>query len=261
MHVPGVKYAGAADHTAREDVLGRPVFDSIDALLESGLDACVVATPTPDHENTTLALVDAGIHVLVEKPLALEAAACARIEASAQRGGVLAAVGHVERFHSSVAALVARLAEGELGPIESIVTRREGGPPRHRDGGLLLDLGTHDFDLAMWLTGQSYGSVRRAELDGLPPDDAALVIGTMAGDIAVQHRLSWCATQRARDVTVSCAGGILAADTREPGPNDPLQAQLRAFRDLVLGSPSSGIATLADGRRAVAVALSAGLGL
>jgi len=256
--VPEVSYAGAADHTPRNDVLGSQVYGSVDALMASGLDACVIATPTPEHVSTTLTLVEAGVHVLIEKPLALDAEECGRIESAVARAGVVAAVGHVERFHSSVAALAVRLGGGELGPIESIRTRREGGPPRHDEGGILLDLGTHDFDLAMWLTGQTYERVSTARLADLPSDAAALVSGSLSGGVGVEHRLSWRSAERVRDVTVQCGGETLVADTREPGAQDPLQAQLRAFAELVSGSvEQTSLASVADGRRAVEVAVSA----
>ena len=78
------------------------------------MDACVVATPAPDHLRTAVALAEAGIPTLVEKPLAMDPGQCAAIEAAFARAGVPAAVGHLERFHRAVREL--RLAPGRRRP-------------------------------------------------------------------------------------------------------------------------------------------------
>ena len=59
---------GAADHGEPHRALGRPVVPGLADLIAVGMDACVVATPAPDHLGTATALADAGIPTLVEKP-------------------------------------------------------------------------------------------------------------------------------------------------------------------------------------------------
>ena len=71
-------------------------------LFAVGVDACVVATPSPDHLPTAMALAEAGIPTLIEKPLGMDPDECAQIAAAFTHAGVLAAVGHVERFHTAV---------------------------------------------------------------------------------------------------------------------------------------------------------------
>ena len=174
---------------------------------------------------------------------------------------MLAAVGHVERFHTAVRELQAALARGDLGPVVRVATRREGGPPRRRDGGVLLDLGTHDFDLTRWLTGLSHEQVAAHSTDDGPGTDAAEVVATLSGGAEATHRFSWRAPHRAREIEVHCAGGVLVADTTDPGAEPPVPAQLRAFRDLVLGrldpADARACASLSDGAYAVEVAVRA----
>jgi UDP-N-acetylglucosamine 3-dehydrogenase len=254
----GMEYAGAADHAAPRQELGRPVVAGLADLLAVGVDACVVATPSPDHLTTALALAEAGIPTLVEKPLAMDPDQCAQIAAAFARAGVPAAVGHVERFHTAVRELRVALARGDLGPVVRVITRREGGPPRRRDGGVLLDLGTHDFDLTRWLTGQSHDRVTAHSTDGGAGTDAAEVVATLSGGSEASHGFSWRSTHRAREIEVHCAGGVLVADTTDPGIEPPIPVQLRAFADLVLGrlhpTEAGACASLSDGQYAVEVA-------
>lgn len=254
----GVRYAGAADHGAPRTALGRPVVPGLGELLALGVDACVVATPVPDHVDTATALARAGVPTLIEKPLAMDSAQCARIAAAFAREGVPAVVGHVERFHRAVRELRLALARGDLGPVVRVTTRREGGPPRRRDGGVLLDLGTHDFDLTRWLTGQTHETVAATSTGTGPEIEDAEVVATLSGGAAATHRVSWCSPLPRRGIEVECEGGVLSADTSDPGGARPVPAQLRAFLDLVQGrldpADATAGATLADGSYAVSIA-------
>jgi len=260
----GLEFVGAADHGAPRRALGRPVVATLDELLAVGIDACVVATPASNHWRTAIALAEASIPTLVEKPLAMGPGQCAEIEAAFTRAGTVAAVGHVERFHPAVRELRAALAGGELGPVVNISTRREGGPPRRRDGGLLLDLGTHDFDLTKWLTGLTYEVVATHSTDAATTADVvevaevAEVVATLADGARATHRFSWRATKRVRVIEVRCAGGVLVADTAVPGADPPVGLQLSAFHDMVRGrldpTDARACASLSDGAYAVGVA-------
>ena len=261
----GVEYAGAADHGTPRQELGRPVVAALADLLTVGMDACVVATHSADHLATAMALAEAGVPTLIEKPLAMDPDECAQIAAAFTHAGVPAAVAHVERFHTAVRELRVALARDDLGPVVRVATRRLGGQPRRRDGGVLLDLGPHDFDLTRWLTGLSHGRVAAHSLDDGPGTDAAEVVATLSGGAEATHRFSWLSPHSVREIEVHCAGGVLVADTTVPGAEPPVPAQLRAFADLVLGrldpADAEGCASLPDGQYAVEVAARAALAL
>ena len=78
-------------------------YKTVDALLENGgVDALVVATPNYLHATQTIAALEAGVHVLVEKPMALNAAECAQMVAAGEKGGALLMVAHNWRFDEEV---------------------------------------------------------------------------------------------------------------------------------------------------------------
>lgn len=281
--VGGVLVVGVADTAPAHHapVADLEVTGSLTELLALGIDACVVASPSPDHVGSAVQLADAGVHALVEKPLAMDVDECQRILDAFDAAGLVGRVAHVERFNGSLVALRECVQRGDIGAIREVATRREAGPPRRADGGdVLLDLGTHDLDLVSWLTAEPYEPV---ELNAEPifaeePDElrgqALAVHGRSGRGFVTHHVVSWRAEVAVRRVAVHGTSGSLEADLlrgelRRVGRDellavsvqDPLTAQLEAFRDLIVGrrspdDPMAG-ATLADGARAVLLARSA----
>lgn len=123
-------------------------------LDEQRPDLVAVVVPTHLHYEVAASALDAGTHVLVEKPIAATADEALALIDLARVRGVHLAVGHVERFNPAVTALKRRLDAGEVGRIFSLHARRLGPfPPRIRDVGVTLDLATHDLDVMRYLTG------------------------------------------------------------------------------------------------------------
>ena len=126
------------------------------------VDAAVVATPNALHAPQSMALLEAGKHVLVEKPMATSVAECDAMIDAAARGGASLMVAHCWRFHPDVQAMRARIASGELG--EVVKTRGYGvhagwGPSGWftqkalAGGGALPDMGVHAIDTVRYLLG------------------------------------------------------------------------------------------------------------
>lgn len=119
---------------------------------ETRPDLVAVVVPTYLHFEIASYLLDRGIDVLVEKPIASTVEeAHALIQLAHLRGAKLA-VGHVERFNPAVIEVKRRLVAGELGQVFHLLARRLGPfPPRIRDVGVTLDLATHDIDIMRYL--------------------------------------------------------------------------------------------------------------
>ncbi len=139
-------------------------FSSLDALIDArACDAVILATPDAIHAEQIERAARAGLHVLVEKPLALSRTDGARALTSARLAGVFLAVGYHLRHHRAHRVMFERLAE-LVGPVRTIYVRwawpdpATGGWRAKGDGARfwsLAALGTHGIDLAMWLSGST----------------------------------------------------------------------------------------------------------
>lgn len=143
----------AAMHGARamayEDVLGDPEIDGV-----------VLALPPQYHADQAIAALEAGKHVLVEKPIALSVADARRVVEAAQKSGLVAMTGHVLRFHPAFEALEAMVAAGDLGSVRYIHSHRVGLGKFHAENDALWDIAPHDLSLILALTGEKPFSVR-----------------------------------------------------------------------------------------------------
>lgn len=135
-------------------------------LAQERPEAVTVAVPTQAHYQVVEQALQAGCHVLVEKPIAATVAEASALVELAQRCGKVLKVGHIERFNPAILELKRHLKAGELGRIFQIHTRRLGPfPARVRDVGVVIDLATHDLDIMRYLTGTEvtrvYAETRR----------------------------------------------------------------------------------------------------
>ena len=141
------------------------VFDDIEDLLaHERVDALLIATPNHLHESHILAALSAGAHVLVEKPLALTAAAAQKLAKAGEKRERVVMVGMTHRYRPDAQAVRSFVQSGELGEIDSIRSswhvarpaRTALGWRQRRDeagGGVMLDLGLTMLDLCFWLAG------------------------------------------------------------------------------------------------------------
>jgi predicted dehydrogenase len=153
-----------------------------DVAADPSIDAVVIGTPNALHAPQAVAVLSAGTHVLVEKPMATSVAECDSMIAAAVGSGARLMVAHCWRFHPDVRALRDRIAAGELG--EVVKTRGYGvhagwGPsgwfvdPALAGGGALPDMGVHAIDTVRFLLGDP------------EPARVCAAIGTRYGDYAV----------------------------------------------------------------------------
>ncbi len=123
-------------------------------LAEERLDLVSIAVPTEFHYPVAMDVIEQGLHLLLEKPIADTVTKAREIVRRAEDKGIKLMVGHVERFNPAVVELKRRLDQDELGKIFQIHARRLGPfPHRVRDVGVVIDLATHDLDLICHLTG------------------------------------------------------------------------------------------------------------
>jgi predicted dehydrogenase len=146
----------AAEAVAQE--FGQLAFSDLDDLAGS-IDATVVAVPTVAHAEIGCRLLERGVHVLMEKPLAGSLAEADRLLEAADRGGRVLAVGHVEYFNPAVQALLGRVAEAA--PPRFMEVQRLGVfSPRSLDVDVVLDLMIHDLQILHALDPSPVAEVR-----------------------------------------------------------------------------------------------------
>jgi predicted dehydrogenase len=249
----------------------------------------MVAVPTAYHEKVGLVLAEAGVHAMVEKPLAEDSPAAARLAEAFASRGLVGAVGHIERYNPALQNLRGRLAGGELGSVYQVVTRRQGPfPARISDVGVVKDLATHDIDLTAWVTGQPFRSVsaRTAFKSGRQHEDLVAVVGHLADGTVTSHLVNWLSPMKERVTIVTGERGAFVADTLTAdltffanglipltwdkiatfrgvtegdmvryafAKPEPLRTEHEAFRDAVLGKASD-VVTMQQGLSTVAVA-------
>jgi UDP-N-acetylglucosamine 3-dehydrogenase len=212
-----VEFVGAVDPMGDRHNAMRSgaVFNTVDQLLAEGIDSAVIAVPTAHHFEVAMQLADAGVHTLIEKPLAETVAAAEQISAAFQASELVAAVGHVERFNSGLQEMKRRLDAGQLGRVISIATERVGPfPSRISDVGVVKDLATHDIDIVTWIGGAAFSQVRgqTAHKMGRPHEDLVVAIGRLENDVVASMNVNWLSPVKKREVTVLGEKGAFVAD-------------------------------------------------
>jgi predicted dehydrogenase len=198
----GVSLVGAVEpDTARaadtESKYGIPVFASVEELLSADLgpDAVSVAVPTVHHHAVASALLDAGLDLLVEKPLAANLDEADDLIARADKGTRVLQVGHLERFNPAVLAVQPRLRR----PMFFEAHRLSIFTPRSLDVDVVLDLMIHDLDIVLTFAGSPVREVRAVGLPILSPKvDIANVRVEFESGCVANFTASRVSTERVR---------------------------------------------------------------
>lgn len=282
--VEGVELVAVADAMGDPHGVagGLPLYDSVEKLIDHGIDAAVVVVPTQFHEEVGLTLAEAGVHALIEKPIAHSIEAGERLVEAFDSRGLVGTVGHVERFNPALIELRKRLEQGELGEVYQIHTRRQGPfPARIADVGVVKDLASHDIDLTAWLANSAYAEVaaQTAFQSGRQHEDMITISAKLANGTIINHLVNWLTPFKERLTLVTGERGAFLADTLtadltffENGTIDsdweamttfrgvsegtvtrfaldkrePLKSEHEAFRDRILGKPSEAV-SLSEG--------------
>jgi predicted dehydrogenase len=236
-----------------------------------------------------LVLAQAGVHALIEKPLAPDLPTARKLAEAFADAGLVGAVGHIERYNPALQSARRRIEQGELGTVHQISTRRQGPyPGRIGDVGVVMDLATHDIDLTAWVAKQRFRTVaaRTAHKSGRTYEDLVAVVGMLSDDTVTSHLVNWLSPLKERVTVITGERGTLVADTLTadltfyangstatiwsdlqqfrgvsegdviryaiPKP-EPLRTEHENFRDAVLGKPAD-IVSLTEGLATVAVA-------
>lgn len=267
--------------TKLADAVGAPHAAGIESLIDANaVDAVVVATPTPFHHPVASVCLEAGLHVLVEKPIASTVEEAEDLDARAKRAGVVLTVGHVERFNPSVRELMRSVEK----PIHLQLDRVGPFTPRVTDN-VVIDLMIHDLDLARALAGSEVVRLQaihqNVKTEG---PDMAIALLEFENGVTASITASRIGQQKLRRIFVTQHDAVLAGDLirqdvmihrmqhveyvsdsgariRQSGVveipfienrGEPLMEELRAFIDSIHGADP--VVTAADGIAALRLA-------
>jgi predicted dehydrogenase len=196
---PGAELAGVVDSDAQRASTaaaqyGCLVYPSL-ADLAGKVDAAVVAVPTAAHADVGCALLESGIDVLVEKPIAADLASARRLVDTAARTGRILHVGHLERLNPAIAALKKLMTL----PLFFEIHRLSLFSPRSLDVDVVLDLMIHDLDIVLDLVGALPEEIRAAGISILSDKvDIANVRLAFPGGCIANLTASRVSTERVR---------------------------------------------------------------
>lgn len=263
----------------------------LDAALAEQPEAAVIATPAPLHVSLATRLAEAGIHVLIEKPLSTHLEGIARLQQAVQKRQIVAAVAYVYRVHPALTAMRDAIIAGQFGrPVEVVAVCGQHFPtyrPAYRSiyytdraagGGAIQDALTHVLNAGEWLVGpidRLLADAAHQVLEGVTVEDTVHVL-TRHGSVLGCYCLNQHQAPNEMTLTVVCEHGTVRCEfhhqrwrwTTRPdelwqdqvvGPlerDTPFIAQAHRFLDAVeRRSPPP--CSLADGLQSLRVNLAA----
>ncbi|MEH3055241.1 MAG: Gfo/Idh/MocA family oxidoreductase [Patulibacter minatonensis] len=237
-------YDVSAEATQRlADEHGGIAAGSLDELLALGPDVVVVAVTHDQLTPVGVAVLEAGAHLLVEKPAGLSTNQIAQLKAAAEASGKLVKVGFNHRFHPGIMRATELAHSGEFGEILHVRGRYGHGgrpgydrewraEPARSGGGELIDQGMHLLDLTHWVLGDLplHSALLRTQFwDTVVDDNAVLVLGekdSRTAPWAMLH-VTWTEWKNMFSLEIYCRTAKLQIDglTRSYGPQT-----LRVYR-------------------------------
>lgn len=256
------------------ELYGATPVTSVEAFVEAGLEAAVVSTPNRTHADLGVALLERGVHVLVEKPIAATVADAQRLIDAAKANDRVLMVGQVERFNPAVEAVKRAIADEKVISIQ--ITRVGPFPPRMGEVGVVIDLAVHDIDIIRHLTDSEIVEIQpqlaRTKADR---EDTALLQFRLENGVIAHITTNWVTPYKTRTLQVATQNKFVVADlmTRQvteyfgqqpdgsystrgvmSWPNEPLKKELEAFAHAIRTGETPAV-TGEDGLRNLEVAL------
>ncbi|MGH2830295.1 MAG: Gfo/Idh/MocA family protein [Actinomycetota bacterium] len=193
---------------------GVAVFDDVEQAFAAGADAAVVATPPTTHEPIARRALQAGMHVLVEKPMAMTAGGVLALDALAREHGRTLMAGHILRYNPAIQAIKRIIEDGDLGDIYYVASTRVNLGRHHRDVNVIWDLGPHDLSAILYLLGGRPEAVSAWGRSFIQPglaDVAFLYLRFPGGQVGHVH-LSWLDPLKVRQFIIVGSRKMLVYD-------------------------------------------------
>jgi UDP-N-acetylglucosamine 3-dehydrogenase len=243
-------------------------------LFRYDLDLVSIVVPTSQHKEVALAAAQAGVNILVEKPIADTLESASVIVEKCKQKKVKLMVGYVERFNPVFTVIKQQISN--LNVIAISIFRLGPLPPRIKDVGVVIDMGTHDIDILRYLTNSEFRQVQSLVTSNLIGDreDSALLSFETENGILCHISTNWLTPFKVREVNIATkekyikgwlldqkvceyqvSGSQSYTVTDVPVPyGEPLKLEIQAFVDAVANDKEPPIKG-EDGFKALEIAL------
>ena len=262
---PSVRVNAIVDpsESARANALraapGAAAFADLDAALgRGGIDAALIAAPSPLHLPLVEACAVRRLPILCEKPCGTTAAEARSAAEAADAAGCVLQIGYWRRFAPGLRDLRERIRAGEMGELTLMSCYQwDAGPPtpdfRASSGGVAVDMGVHELDQLRWLTGQELGPFTAAAQPpaGEGPEGLQL-LGSLSGGTAAFVSLGQsfphgdCVWVEAFGTAGYALERVLWGDGGGEAFRIALRAQARAFAERITTGASGDAASATD---------------
>lgn len=187
-----------------------PGYTDVDEMLkDKHLIGISVVTPTPTHAEITKKCLQAGLHVLLEKPMAPTLEEAEELVRAAKRKNLILAVGYIESYNPAFKFIQETNAMGNFGEITSVNIKRVGGAPRSADN-VITDLMTHDIGLLVRLLGKNPHTLSSLQHKEGIVDSAQILMGF--GNVSATCEANWVSPVKIRHMHVTGTDAYCEAD-------------------------------------------------
>lgn len=188
------------------------------ALFEAGIDAVAICTPPETHFTIASEALEAGLHVLVEKPLTTSSHSAATLTLQAEASGLTLMTGHTFEYNAAVHELARLISSGDLGEVLYVDAVRVGLGLFHPTLNVIWDLAPHDISVMNLLLDGMPATVSARGSACLQPDlvDVAYMTLTYPKGVTVNTRMSWLDPAKTRRTTVVGSEKMVVYDDVEP---------------------------------------------
>ena len=193
-------------------------YSSYRDLLKEDLDAVSICVPTQYHVPVALEAIEAGLNILVEKPLAPSVPEAQEIVDAAHDAKVVLAVGHVERYNPAISIVKRHVEANQYGDLITISSRRVSSfPPRVRDIGVVMDLGVHDIDVMRYLVGSPVDTVYALSGQRVNErfEDHANILIRFQNAVNGFVEVNWLTPMKVRRLDLTCLKNFVEVDYSE----------------------------------------------
>lgn len=182
----------------------RGFADHASLLRDGGVDAVVVVTPTKTHFAVVTDALNAGKHVLCEKPLCIDSAEGEQLVALAKSQGLVLMVGHIFLFNPGILKVKELVDRGEVGDVRSLSAVRTNLGPVRSDVNAAWDLASHDIAVFNWLLGSEPVEVQAMGAAFLQPgiEDVVNITLKYPGNVLASIQCSWLDPKKVRQFTL-----------------------------------------------------------